>query len=143
RSPLRLFFLLIALVLACFALLSSVLATDLGSVVGGANTADGSGVLITLTTGLNNSGFGFQALNKDTVGSSNTGIGFKALFSNTSGGSNTAIGVSALSHNTIGSHNTATGQSALFNNTTPVGAQGGESQHHVNGCDASRSRLRY
>jgi len=51
------------------------LATDLGSVVGGANTADGSGVLMSLTTGLNNSGFGFQALNKDTVGSSNTGTG--------------------------------------------------------------------
>src|SRR5438034_68199 len=97
RSPLRLGFrrvqpiwiirgfLLIPLTLVCFGLSPRAQATDLGSVVAGNNTADGSGVLISLTTGVNNSGFGFQALNQNTSGNYNTAAGFRALYSNTTG----------------------------------------------------------
>src|SRR5438094_927809 len=70
-------FFLILLLLACFALSPRAQATDLGSVVAGNNTADGSGVLVSLTTGVNNSGFGFQALNHNTAGTANTANGFK------------------------------------------------------------------
>ena len=79
RSPLRTSFVVITLALACFAPSSIVLATDLDGVLPGNNTADGSGVLISLTTGVNNSGFGFQALNHNTSGSYNTAEGFQAL----------------------------------------------------------------
>jgi hypothetical protein len=110
--------LLIPLVLVCFGLLPSVQATDLGSVVGGSNTADGSGVLLNLTTGTNNSGFGYFALHANTSGTYNSAEGFRALFSNTTGVLNTATGVNALFSNTTASYNTANGTSALFHNTT-------------------------
>jgi hypothetical protein len=51
----------IALALACFALSPRGQATDLGSVLPNHNTADGSGVLTSLTTGQNKSGFGLVA----------------------------------------------------------------------------------
>jgi hypothetical protein len=116
--PLRRALLLIPLVLVCFGLLPSVQATDLGSVVGGSNTADGSGVLLNLTTGTNNSGFGYFALHANTSGTYNSAEGFRALFSNTTGVLNTATGVNALFSNTTASYNTANGTSALFHNTT-------------------------
>src|SRR6266404_2130245 len=100
RLPVRGSLLIIMLVLACFGLWPRALATDLGGVLAGNNTADGSGVLITLTTGVNNSGFGFQALNQNTSGNYNTATGFRALFSNTTGIDNSATGNAALSHNT-------------------------------------------
>src|SRR2546423_68840 len=108
RSPLRTSFVVITLALACFAPSSIVLATDLDGVLPGNNTADGSGVLISLTTGVNNSGFGFQA-----------------LWSNVTGLRNTANGSQALRSNTEGTDNTATGFQALFSNTTINGLSGG------------------
>ncbi len=109
--------LLLILVLAWFGLSPQVLATDLGSVLPNANTADGSGVLVSLTTGVNNTGFGFQALNHDTSGNANTATGLRALFSNTTGNSNTANGDAALYNNTNGIRNTGSGDHALFVNT--------------------------
>ncbi len=109
--------LFLMLVLACFGLWPRALATDLGGVLAGNNTADGSGVLISLTTGVNNSGFGFQALFSDTDGSYNTATGFRALYSNTDGVDNSAIGNAALFHNTTGYNNTAAGFKALYSNT--------------------------
>src|SRR5262249_8511696 len=104
----------------------------------------GSGALISRATGVNNAGFGFQALNKDTTGSNNTATGFRALYSNIAGAKNTATGVQALYFNkssfntadgfqalykdTTGDYNTADGALALFSNTigyssTAIGSQ--------------------
>jgi len=109
--------LLLMPVLAWFALSPKVLATDLGSALPNANTADGSGVLVSLTSGVNNAGFGFQALYHYTSGSANTATGLRALFSNTTGSSNTANGDAALYNNTISIRNTGSGDHALFVNT--------------------------
>src|SRR6266508_4528597 len=117
RSRLRRALLLVPLALGCFALLPRAQATDLDSVLPNGNTAEGSGVLVSLTTGVWNSGFGFQALNHDTAGKDNTATGVRALFSNTSGSNNTANGVYALYGNTIGWYNNAVGAYALANNT--------------------------
>jgi hypothetical protein len=73
-------------------------------------------VLINLTSGVWNSGFGFQALNHDTGGKLNTATGVRALFSNTSGSHNTATGGLALVSITTGWFNSATGSFALANN---------------------------
>ena len=53
----------------------------------GNNTAEGTGALQSLTTGI-----------------INTALGNSALFSNTTGGANTAIGVDALFHNVSGNN---------------------------------------
>jgi uncharacterized coiled-coil protein SlyX len=119
-SPLRLVFL--PILMACFALSPKaqavVPAPDGG--YAGANTAEGTNALFSLTTGVWNTALGFQALNHNTTGWSNTATGFRALFSNTSY-ENTATGVNALYSNTIGSGNTANGVAALYDNTTGGG----------------------
>jgi hypothetical protein len=109
--------LLLPLLLACFGLLPRAQATDLDSVLPNGNTADGSGALVSLTSGVWNSGFGFQALNHDTAGKSNTAAGVRALFSNTSGSNNIANGVYALYGNTTGWYNNAVGAYALATNS--------------------------
>src|SRR6266480_4458043 len=108
---------LTAISLSCFGLSPKTQASDLGSVVAGNNTADGSGVLVNLTTGTNNSGFGFQALHNNSTGSFNTATGARALLSNTTGLGNTATGLTALQSNTSVIFNTATGDRALLDNT--------------------------
>jgi hypothetical protein len=121
RSPLRLGFLLIPLVLAWFALSPTAQAQlpspspDGG--YPGNNTAEGDGALFSLTTGVNNTALGAGALTSNTTGSYNTATGYSALFFNT-GFSNTANGFQALYGNTTGGGNTANGLNALFNNTT-------------------------
>jgi len=117
RSRLRRALLLVPLALGCFALLPRAQATDLDSVLPNGNTAEGSGVLVSLTTGVWNSGFGFQALNHDTAGKINTAAGLRALFSDTTGSFNTATGVLSLFSNTSGFFNSATGAYSLANNT--------------------------
>src|SRR5438046_10230975 len=97
---------LIALTFACFELSPRALATDLDGVLPNGNTADGSGVLISLTTGVNNSGLGFQALNHDYSGNANTAEGPNALFSLTTGTNNTATGTTALYVHLTRLHNT-------------------------------------
>jgi Chaperone of endosialidase len=121
--------------LTCLGLLPNAQATDTESALPFGNTADGIGVLTSLTTGVWNSGFGFEALNQDTSGSLNTATGLRALFNNTEGNANTAngmmalfsnttgfgnvaIGAQALVFNTDGANNTAAGVQALFRNTT-------------------------
>ena len=62
----------LALALACFAPSPMAKATDLGSDIGNNNTADGVGVLTSASlTGINNSGFGFEALYSNTSGVAN------------------------------------------------------------------------
>src|SRR6266571_2811208 len=136
RSPLRLGlprvqpiwiirgFLLIPLVLACFALSPTARAllpapTPDGGYTG-ANTAEGDDALFSLTTGRENTAIGFDALDKNTTGSANAAMGADALFSNTSGGGNTATGFKALYSNTTvngvpGHDNTANGTYSLYN----------------------------
>jgi Chaperone of endosialidase len=137
RSLFRRGFLLIPVLLVCFALSPGAQAVVPPPDGGypGSNTAEGTQALQSLTTGVWNTALGFQTLFSDTTGSSNTATGVRALFSNvngvnntatgvyslrfnTSGFNNTAIGWSALTTNSTGAHNTAVGVNALFRNTT-------------------------
>jgi trimeric autotransporter adhesin len=128
RSFLRHGYLLIPLVLACFALLPMAEAqlpspTPDGGYPGN-NTAEGDGALSSVqfnaTTGLgsDNTAIGFQALFSNTTGLNNTANGVQALLHNTTGSQNTANGEFALDSNTTGDNNTAIGQVALGSNTT-------------------------
>ena len=113
---------LIALVLACFGLSPvAVAALPPPAPDGGYindNTAEGSGALSSLTTGIDNTAIGSAALTDTTKGSENTAIGTDALNFNSTGSANTATGVQALQDNTSGGFNTADGLGALFSNTT-------------------------
>ena len=71
-----------------------------------------------ITTGLDNSGFGYAALHFDNSGTQNTASGAEALLNNTTGNYNTASGFQALHTNTTGDSNTASGTNALINNAT-------------------------
>jgi hypothetical protein len=121
-SPLRLAFLLIPLVLTCFALSPTAHAQlpppppDGG--YPGNNTAEGDTALFSLTTGTDNTATGFAALNANTTGFNNTATGRNALLLNETGDRNTADGRVALQVNTTGRLNTAAGNAALFQNTT-------------------------
>ena len=119
RSPLRAF-LLIPLVLACFALSPAARAVDPPPDGGypGDNTAEGTDALFSLTGGTENTALGADALYYNAGGTGNTAVGHSTLLSNTSGDDNTAIGVLALFSNTLGSHNTASGDFALYSNTS-------------------------
>ncbi len=123
RSPWRGGFLLIPLVLACFALspraqaVTPEMLTALpDEAVLGFNTRDGLNALISLTSGQFNTGIGFAALKADNSGSHNTSVGAQALTKNTIGSYNTAIGENALIFNVDGVENMALGQGALANN---------------------------
>lgn len=59
--------------------------------------------------------FGYQSGFSNSSGVTNTGNGFQTLKFTTTGGANTANGSQALLNNTTGSFNTATGKSALIN----------------------------
>ena len=87
----------------------------------GGNTAEGTGSLQNLTTGIWNTANGYQALFHTTTGRFNTATGFNALYSNTTGTENVANGVNALHSNTIGNSNTAIGVGTLYNNTGGFG----------------------
>jgi hypothetical protein len=116
RSLWRRGFLLIPLVLTCFALSPSARATtDEG--LPNQNTADGDGALFSLTTGADNTAVGFDALYSITDGIECTATGSLALANDTAG-LNTAFGYSALNANTTGDHNMAIGRNALLSNTT-------------------------
>jgi len=97
----------------------------------GNNTAEGTSALFSLTSGVDNTGLGYQALDHNTTGNYNTAEGFRALFSNTSGAQNTATGVNALAINSTGNFNTANGTSALYSNTNSYNtADGYEALYH-------------
>ena len=113
-------FLLIPLVLICFALSPTVQAVSPAPDGGyaNANTAEGTAALFSLTSGGGwNTALGFHALYFNTSGSGNTAEGAEALLKNTTGGGNTATGLQALRSNTA-SLNTAVGYQALTLNTT-------------------------
>src|SRR5919106_2437601 len=122
RSRLQRGLSLIPLVFICLALLPTAQAVVPAPDGGypGANTAEGTNALFSLTTGIDNTAVGFQALFHNTTGSNNTAEGFRALFRNTTGAQNTATGVNALITNTTGNFNTATGVNTLFRNTRGI-----------------------
>lgn len=74
-----------------------------------------------VNTGINNAGFGFEAMMANTSGHSNLATGFQALYANSTGSYNTAVGNDVMYRNTTGNFNNAIGSGALFSNTT--GAQ--------------------
>jgi hypothetical protein len=121
RAPLRHGFLLIPLVLCCFALSPAPKAFGVRPAPDGgypgANTAEGTNALFKLTSGIDNTAVGFNALYNNNTGMFNTANGDQALFSNNTGSQNTANGADALFSNTTGVANTANGASALFSNT--------------------------
>jgi Chaperone of endosialidase len=84
----------------------------------GANTAEGTDALFSLTTGVWNVAVGFQALHSDTTGNQNTATGYRALFSNQTGRQSTAYGAQALYNNTTGNDNVATGFNTLYTNVS-------------------------
>jgi len=111
--------LLIPLLLACFGLAPMVQAVgpDTDGAIPGSNNGEGTGVLVSRTSGVWNTGTGFEALSQLTGGNQNTATGLRALFSDTNGGFNTATGVYSLFSNTSGFFNSATGAYSLANNT--------------------------
>jgi hypothetical protein len=119
-SPLRCGFLLLPLVLACFALLPPEAFGVLPAPDGGYandNTAEGTNALFSLTTGAANTATGSKALYANTTGGQNTATGDHALRHNTTGYQNTAIGARALFNNSTGIQNAANGENALYFNT--------------------------
>ena len=144
--------LLVAFTLICFALSPAAQAV-VPAPDGGyphQNTAEGTGALLSLTTGGFNTAVGYSSLSGNTTGGyntangalaltdndtghSNTANGYAAIRANTTGIGNTATGAGALTFNTTGDHNTASGTSALFindtgNNNTALGWRAGSRQ---------------
>jgi hypothetical protein len=136
--------LLITLALTCLELLPNVQAVVPAPDGGypGGNTAEGQNALLSLTSGIYNTGVGIYSLLSMTDGDfctgvgagtllvntedENTATGAGALLSNTIGFQNTANGTFALFNNTTGTHNTATGYEALFHNTNVGGDAGSD-----------------
>ena len=117
--------LVIALTFACFGPLplARALVPPPDGDYPGANTAEGSGALNSLSFspnvrfdgGINNTALGYQTLFSNTTGNYNTATGSQALKSNTSS-RNTATGYQALISNIEGADNTAVGYQAAFSN---------------------------
>ena len=121
RPPLRRGFLLVpfAILLAWFALSPAQAVTPApDGAYPGANTAEGTDALFSLTTGHANTAIGFDALFRNATGNNNTATGVDALFRNTTGGGNTTTGFNALLNNTTGNNNIALGVAAGQNLTT-------------------------
>jgi Chaperone of endosialidase len=118
RSPLRAF-LLMPLVLACFALSPQARAVCReGCDIALTNTFLGDDALVSNTLGISNTAVGWQALESNTSGAYNTAIGSEALEANTLGEHNTAVGLLAFALNTSGSGNTAIGNATLLFSST-------------------------
>jgi prepilin-type N-terminal cleavage/methylation domain-containing protein len=91
------------------------LVSFLGVGAGGVTTNGGAS-----TVPLGNTGAGFNALHV-TTGVNNTAIGSEALAVNTRGGGNTAVGYQAMIRNVDGNHNTAAGYLVLKANVSGSG----------------------
>jgi hypothetical protein len=132
RSPLRLDFLLIPLLLVCLALSPSARA---GS---NTNTSLGLNALPGNTTGTNNTAVGFAGLKRNTSGNDNTAIGAGALFSNSTGNDNIALGVGAGDVNPTGSRNIYIGHNGLLeSNTIRIGTAGRQGRTFIAGISGA------
>lgn len=76
------------------------------------NTMNGADALLSNTTGLYNSAFGFNTLTANTTGSYNIGFGYKAGTKNTTGVGNIYIGQNAGLKQTTGGNNVIIGSLA-------------------------------
>jgi hypothetical protein len=116
----KIIFTMVLSAVVCFGLCQQVQSAtdtpDPGSVPPG-NTADGQLALLSITSGIYNSAFGFYAALSISDASFDTAVGAGALLLDTAG-ENTAVGAGALFSNSTGSDNNAVGAFALFNNTT-------------------------
>ena len=113
---LRFSFVVIAVALACIALVSVAQAKQPSEDRGNGNSAaEDVDALNASTTGSDNTAHGWSSLSSNTTGSFNTANGRQALYGNTVGDNNTAVGFQALYNNLGGSQNTATGSEALMN----------------------------
>ena len=119
RSPLRHGLFLIAIALACSALVSAPKALAVSPTPDGGypgnNTAEGTSALSNLTSGISNTALGYQALYSENTGNYNTANGAQAMQDNR-GVQNTVTGSSALLSNINGSYNTVDGYNALYGN---------------------------
>jgi hypothetical protein len=115
--PFRRGFLLIPLVLVCFAFSPQTRAACDSPDPGcpGGNLAEGFDALLSLSGGLYDTGIGAFSLLSDTTGSLNTGVGAGTLLSQTTAIEGTAVGAGALLSSN-GANNTAVGAFALFSN---------------------------
>jgi hypothetical protein len=126
--PFRRGFLLIPLILVCFAFAPNAQTApapetpDPGAVGGSFNTADGFHALFNVT-GAANSAFGWNSLLFNTTANFNTGAGAGTLIFNNAD-INTAVGAAALLFNINGSRNTAVGGGAMVNNAGDVAGNG-------------------
>jgi len=109
-------FLLIPLILVCFALAPQTRAVSPPPDGGypGFNTAEGQQALNLETTGIANTGLGWRALFSVDGASYNTGVGAGALVLDR-GDANTAVGTAAILLNHFGMRNTGVGAAALLN----------------------------
>jgi hypothetical protein len=117
--PFRRGFLLIPLILVCFALSPQMQALSPppdGGYPGG-TTAEGQLAGAGITSGIYNSAFGIYSLLSNGAGNFNTGLGAGTLLSNTAN-EQTAVGAGTLLSNTTGAFNTGCGTFALFTNST-------------------------
>jgi hypothetical protein len=73
------------------------------------------------TTGIENTGFGWNALSNNTTGGANTAVGVAALQGMNGGSANAAFGESALGNTTTASSNTAIGTNALILDGAGIG----------------------
>lgn len=96
-------------------------ATAYAQCLGNGTTCFGDGALISNTdSGINNSAFGFQALELNTTERNNSAFGHRSLERNIGGENNTAVGYGSLQWNS-GHLNTAVGATALQLNSTGIG----------------------
>ena len=91
------------------------------------NTAFGFTALENNTNGLYNNAFGYEALSENTVGKHNNAFGYESLKNNIDGEYNIAVGTRSLNLNTGGDFNVAVGYYSLYraNNShrnTSIGA---------------------
>ena len=139
RSPLRLAFVLILLLLVCFEISPTAKALSPEPVGGypNGNTASGFNALDNLRDGHRNTALGANTLGRNLNGEDNTATGALALRENTNGSRNTATGAYALFKNAFKNDNTAIGFRALdFSNgdgNTAVGARALENNFGGNG----------
>jgi len=118
--PFRRGFLLIPLILVCFALSPQTQAVpqpdtpDPGAKPV-SDTADGQNALLSIGTGIHNSGFGFDTLLSNTDANFSTAVGSAALLVSNAP-ENVGVGCGALLLN-VAPKNTAVGTFALFNNS--------------------------
>lgn len=95
------------------------------SLAGSFNTALGTSVLGSNTTGFSNVGLGYLALADNTTGFANMAIGQQSMWHNTTGSHNVSIGNAALRPNVSATSTVAIGDNSGVGNFTSYANQGG------------------